>query len=119
MQKRLILLLALVFAGIPAFAQYTYLVNKCPVINSEKCKIYKYNGSSTHKLEMAGGEYGYGGFNFYDVGAFVTFNLGGQYETLTFTMGHYERCTEDVGVVTVTADGKKILDEKIRGYEIP
>ena len=119
MQKRLILLLALVFAGIPAFAQYTYLVNKCPVINSEKCKIYKYNGSSSRKLEMAGGEYGYGGFNFYDVGAFVTFNLGGQYETLTFTMGHYERCTEDVGVVTVTADGKKILDEKIRGYEIP
>ena len=77
MQKRLILLLALVFAGIPAFAQYTYLVNKCPVINSEKCKIYKYNGSSSRKLEMAGGEYGYGGFNFYDVGAFVTFNLGG------------------------------------------
>ena len=34
-------------------------------------------------------------------------------------MGHDERCTEDVGVVTVTADGKKILDEKIRGYEIP
>ena len=119
MKKRLILLLALVFAGIPAFAQYTYLVNKCQVINSEKCKIYKYNGSSSHKLEMAGGEYGYGGFNFYDEGAFVTFDLGGQYETLTFTMGHDERCTEDVGVVTVTADGKKILDEKIRGYEIP
>lgn len=119
MKTRLTLLLAFIFAGIPAFAQDTYLVNKCPVVVSEHCKIYKYNGSSSHKLKMAGGEYGYGGFNIYDENSYVTFDLGGQYETLTFTMGHHERCTEDVGVVTVTADGKKILDEKIRGYEIP
>lgn len=72
---------------IQSFAQHTYLVNRHAPEDSHKCDIYKYNGPSSEKIEMAGGEVGYGGFNFWDEGAFVTFRLGGQYEKLSFLMG--------------------------------
>ena len=62
-----------------SMAQNTYLVNKCKIVKSEKCTIYKYNGNSSAKIKMAGDEYGYGGFSFWDEGAYVTFDLGGQY----------------------------------------
>lgn len=119
MRNRLISLVAVLLFCMPASAQYTYLVNACKVVDSEECSIYKYTGKSSEPLKMAGGVVGYGGFNMVDEGSFVTFDLGGRYETLTFQMGHYYRCTEDVGAVTVRADGNKILDVKIRGYEIP
>lgn len=98
------------------YDKYTYLVNKYEPTSSNYCKIYQYN-SSNNKIKMAGGETGYGGFKIEDEGAYVTFNIGGEYETLTFTMGHHERCSKETGIVTVRADGKKILDEKVRGYE--
>ena len=119
MRTRVILLSILLCFSAQLFAQNTYLVNKCKVIKSEKCTIYKYNGNSSAKIKMAGDVYGYGGFAFYDEGSFVTFDLGGEYEALTFTIGHDDNCTEDVGVVTVHGDGNKIFDEKIRGYEPP
>ena len=99
--------------------QYTYLVDKCSVIESEDCTIYKYNGRSSTKILMAGDEYGYGGFLLDDEGAYVKFNLGGQYEALTFSLGHDADCTQDVGVVTAYGDGRKLLDEPVRGYEPP
>lgn len=119
MRTRVILLSILLCFSAQLFAQNTYLVNKCKVIKSEKCTIYKYNGNSSAKIKMAGDGYGYGGFAFYDEGSFVTFDLGGQYEALTFTMGYDEDCSEKVGVVTAYGDGNKIFDEKIRGYEPP
>ena len=119
MKRYIVLLSAFLLISVQLFAQHTYLVNKCRLVKSEKCTIYKYNGSSSAKIKMAGDEYGYGGFSFWDEGAFVTFDLGGEYDVLTFNMGHDDRCTEKVGVVTVHADGNKILDEKVRGYEPP
>ena len=86
--KRLLTITILTLISFTAFSQNTYLVNKCKVIKSEKCTIYKYNGSSSAKIRMAGDGYGYGGFSFYDEGAFVTFALGGEYEALTFKIGH-------------------------------
>ena len=68
---------------------------------------------------MAGGEYGYGGFSFWDEGAYVSFHLAGEYDVLTFTLGHDDRCSERVGVVTIHGDDNKIFDEKVRGYEPP
>ena len=119
MKKHVIILSAFLLISIQLFAQNTYLVNKCKLVKSEKCTVYKYNGSSSAKIMMAGDEYGYGGFSFWDEGAYATFDLGGEYDVLTFNLGHDDRCTQLIGVVTVTADGNKILDEKVRGYEPP
>ena len=119
MKNRIILLSILSLVCLQVAAQNTYLVNKCKIVGSQKCTIYKYNGNSSSKILMAGDEYGYGGFSLWDEGAYVTFVLGGQFDVLTFTMGHDDRCTENVGVVTVRADENKILDEKVRGYEPP
>ena len=119
MKKYALALLTILFMAGPLSAQNTYLVNKCKVVKSENCTIYKYNGSSSAKIRMAGGEYGCGGFSFWDEGAFVTFDLGGQYEFLTFTMAYDDSCSEDVGVVTAYADENKVFDEKVRGYEPP
>lgn len=119
MKKYALALLTILFMAGPLSAQNTYLVNKCKVVKSENCTIYKYNGNSSAKIRMAGGEYGCGGFSFWDEGAFVTFDLGGQYEFLTFTMAYDDSCSEDVGVVTAYADENKVFDEKVRGYEPP
>ena len=101
------------------YRKNTYLVNECSIINSENCTIYKYSGRGADKIMLAGDEYGYGGFSLNDEHAYVTFNLGGKYEVLTFIMGHDEECRDEVGVVTVHGDRRKILDEKVRGYEPP
>ena len=119
MKKLISLIAALLLISVQLSAQNTYLVNKCRILDSEKCTIYKYNGSSSAKIKMAGGEYGYGGFSFWDEGAYVSFHLAGEYDVLTFTLGHDDRCTERVGVVTIHGDENKIFDEKVRGYEPP
>lgn len=119
MKKLISLIAALLLVSVQLSAQNTYLVNKCRILDSEKCTIYKYNGSSSAKIKMAGGEYGYGGFSFWDEGAYVSFHLAGEYDVLTFTLGHDDRCTERVGVVTIHGDDNKIFDEKVRGYEPP
>lgn len=119
MKKLISLIAALLLVSLQLSAQNTYLVNKCRLLDSEKCTIYKYNGSSSAKIKMAGGEYGYGGFSFWDEGAYVSFHLAGEYDVLTFTLGHDDRCSERVGVVTIHGDDNKIFDEKVRGYEPP
>ena len=119
MKKLISIIAALLLVSIQLSAQNTYLVNKCRILDSEKCTIYKYNGSSSAKIKMAGGEYGYGGFSFWDEGAYVSFHLAGEYDVLTFTLGHDDRCTERVGAVTIHGDENKIFDEKVRGYEPP
>ena len=119
MKKLISIIAALLLVSVQLSAQNTYLVNKCRILDSEKCTIYKYNGSSSAKIKMAGGEYGYGGFSFWDEGAYVSFHLAGEYDVLTFTLGHDDRCTEKVGAVTIHGDDNKIFDEKVRGYEPP
>lgn len=102
------------------YQKHTYLVNKYePTTKSDYCWIYKYQSSRAEELAMTGGEIGYGGFKFEEEGAHITFNIGGEYETLTFTMGHARQWSDNTGIVTVRADGKKILDEKVRDYEPP
>lgn len=120
MKKLFILLSAILLATTQLSAQRTYLVNNCAITDSDqRYKVYKYSGTSSPKIEMAGGEAGYGGFAFWGEGAHVTFDLNGQYETLSFVMGHYKKCYDGVGVVTIKADGKKLMDEKVKGYDIP
>ena len=98
---------------VPNWDKYTYLVHKYKPTLSKDCAIHR------NTVQMAGGENGYGGFNIDGEGAFVTFDIEGDYKTLTFTMAHHNECNDEVGIVTVHADGKKVLDEKVRGYEPP
>jgi hypothetical protein len=91
MKKYIFVIAAFLLMSLQLMAQNTYLVNKCKIVKSEKCTIYKYNGNSSAKIKMAGDEYGY----------------------VTFAMGHDDKCTERVGVVTAHGDGNKILDEKV------
>jgi hypothetical protein len=103
----------------PLFELDRYLVNMCEVLDSEDCTVYKYTGKKSEAIPMAGDESGYGGFSLCDEGARVTFKLNGDYEALTFNMGHDADCLEEVGIVTVHGDGRKLLDEKVSGYEPP
>lgn len=72
MKKHIFFIALLLLMNLQLFAQHTYLVNKCQLVKSEKCTIYKYNGNSSAKIKMAGGEYGYGGFSFWDEGGYVS-----------------------------------------------
>lgn len=120
MKKLITLFCVLLMSVMQLSAQPAYLVNKCAVTDSDqRCKIYKYNGQSSPRIVMAGGMTGRGGFAIWGEGSHVTFKLNGQYETLTFTMGHYKDCYDGVGVVTLKGDGRKLLDEKVKGYDIP
>ena len=103
----------------PEFSQNPYLVNECKVLESKDCQIHKCNGRSYDKILLEGDAFGYGGFTLSYEGAFVTFELGGMYESLTFTLGHHVDGSDEVGIVTAHADGVKVFDEKVRGYELP
>lgn len=66
MKKLFILLSAILLATTQLSAQRTYLVNNCAITDSDqRYKVYKYSGTSSPKIEMAGGEAGYGGFAFW------------------------------------------------------
>jgi hypothetical protein len=117
MKNHFLCLLILLMSITSLFAQHTYLTNQCEVLGNthNRCKIYKYNGSSSSKLEMAGGEVGYGGFGLWGEGSYVTFSLKGQYETLQFTVGPL--ITDDAangrGWVTVLGDNKILYEYEI------
>lgn len=96
-----------------------YLVNECSIVESDDCTVFKYAPRNPKQVRMAGDESGCGGFTLSGEGSYVTYDLGGRYESLTFVLGHDAECTEEVGIVTVHGDGRKLLDEKVRGYEPP
>lgn len=100
--------------------KYTFLVNKYePKKISEGAKIYKFNGRRTTKMDLVTNEIGFGGIRLIENDEYVTFDIEGDYETLTFTMGHSNCRSKERGIVTVNADGKKILDEIVVGYVPP
>lgn len=82
------------------------------------------------KLKMMGDYTAVSGFTLGQSGGYlaapekigmVTFNLGGRYSRLTFMMGPMSNTnvTSSASIVTVRADGKKLLDEKFFDYDIP
>lgn len=124
--KRIIsfLLLLSAFAA-AASGQTRYLVNVAKPVESVGYKPYRYNGPSSEKLAMQGGQSWYGGFllntlHLPTTPGRATFRLGGQYETIMFAVGmHPETFGEESCAVTVTADGRKIFDEVVRHYDVP
>ncbi len=113
-------------------AQTKYLVNLYKPIDSYRYTEYKYTGSGSRQIAMSGGLKWYGGFTIgytsapYKPGN-ATFNLGGKYETLMFVLGHenFGRGAGGTGIdtdpriVTVYADGRKIMDEVVYPYSVP
>ena len=119
MKKSNLLLVAFMLFSVQIFAQNIYLVEECKVIDSDRCTMYLYDGDAYAEIKMAGDEVGCSGFSLCDEEAYVTFDLEGKYNALSFNIGHSHKCTERVGAVTIHGDGNKLFDEKVSGYEPP
>ncbi len=132
MKKVVAILLALVAGCVDLAAQTKYLVNLLSPVDSYSYKAYKYTGPSSERIAMSGGLEWYGGFTIghtmgpYKPG-YAVFDLGGRYETLMFVLGHENfnmgaggtGIATDPNIVTVYADGRKVVDEVVYPYGIP
>ena len=133
MRKFATVLLAVMMSHLGLIAQQpTYLVNSYKPVDSYRYTAYPYTGSGSKQMALSGGLKWYGGFTIgYSSGpykpGFATFQLGGKYETLMFVLGHENTGTgaggtgidTDPRIVTVYADGRKIMDEVVYPYGIP
>lgn len=109
----------------------TYLVNALQP--KDQCRYQEYK--SPAKLNMMGYTSWQNGFVIgqgpsliaSDRPGDVTYKLNGKYDKLTFALGHYDAgydvtsyvTSQNPGIVTVTADGRKILDCKLYPYSTP
>ncbi|MFI3265694.1 MAG: NPCBM/NEW2 domain-containing protein [Rikenellaceae bacterium] len=131
MKYFLTILLSILSIGVNNLrAQNTYLVDSHTPIDSYRYTAYK--STSSQRIAMSGGLEWRGGFTLYcTVGpyraGYATFDLGGGYDKLLFVLGteNYGRgaggsgIAVDPSLVTVHADGRKILDNKVYPYGIP
>lgn len=131
--KKIFVILSVLIAGVMAVsAQTKYLVNMFTPVESRHYKAYKYTGESSRQIAMSGGLKWYGGFTIgHTVGpynpGYATFKLGGKYEHLMFVLGHEDFNTGSGGtgfstdprIVTVYADGRKVVDELVFPYGLP
>ncbi len=127
--KKVFVFLILLCSGVfNVVGQTTYLVNALKPIEPWYYTPYKYTGSGAKKLTLAGDVNCSSGFTLsYGSGesekGHVEFDLGGKYKYLQFCLGR----ADGVGaankiepcVVTVHADGRKIMDEIVRTYSVP
>lgn len=132
MKKFVVVLLAAMMSHWELVAQTKYLVNLHKPVDSYRYTAYEYTGTGSRQIAMSGGLKWYGGFTIgyssapYKPG-FAVFNLGGKYETLMFVLGHenFDRGAGGTGidtdprVVTVYADGRKVMDELVYPYSVP
>lgn len=124
--KRFLLCLLTTLFAVAAGAQ-TYLVNAFKPTDSYVCDVRKYTGGSASPKIHTAGETWYGGFvlgRHYLVKEnppFATFNIGGKYDKMTFVMGPSageNHMTGEKFIVTVRVDGRKVLDEVVRGTAV-
>ena len=109
-----------------------YLVNRFTPEDSYCYTAYPYEYEDSGQMKMSGGLDWHGGFRLtYSHGpytpGYAVFRLGREYEKLMFVLG-YENFESGAGgngsytepsIFTVTADGRKILDEVVYPYGIP
>ncbi len=92
----------------------TYLVNNFTPVASQGYTAYK-----TQSIKLGGGDSWTHGFALNSQNASATFNVGGKYETLMFALGFVDNfATQKASILTLYADGNKILDEVIRPQSI-
>lgn len=132
MKKFVAIFGAVIMSHVCLFAQPTYLVNVCKPVDSYRYTAYEYTGSGSKQIAMSGGLKWYGGFTIgYAQGpyrpGFAVFHLNGKYESLMFVLGHEDfgrgaggtGVDTDPRIVTVYADGRKVMDELVYPYSIP
>ena len=133
MGKICTIVLLTVMAGLQSLsAQTRYLVNTHTPVDSHCYTAYKYTGSSSKRIAMSGGLAWYGGFTLKqvmgsDAPGYATFRLGGRYDRLLFVLGHENTnigaggtgIDREARVVTVYADGRKVVDELVYPYGVP
>lgn len=133
--KKILLLIPLFFLSLGlagARAQTRYLVNLHQPVDSHCYTAYKYTGPSSKRIDMSGGLAWYGGFTLSQVmlsddPGYAVFDLGGKYDKLMFVLGHADFNTGsggtgisvDARIVTVYADGRKVLDKLVYPYDTP
>lgn len=126
--KRLLFLISVMILLLSEVnAQVDYLVNTVKPVKSYMYEAYRYGGTNSKKMNLSGGLKWQGGFTIgssqgpYKPG-YATFRLGGKYENIMFVLGRIydpESLDYEPAVVTVYADGKKIMDEVVRRYDVP
>lgn len=126
--KRLLFLISVMILLLSEVnAQVDYLVNTVKPVKSYMYEAYRYGGTNSKKMNLSGGLKWQGGFTIgssqgpYKPG-YATFRLGGKYENIMFVLGRIydpESLDYEPAVVTVYADGKKIMDEIVRRYDVP
>lgn len=124
MKRTACLLTALLLFLVQAAAQTRYLVDVASPVKSYQYEAYR-SGPNSKKLNLSGGLKWQGGFTIgntqgpYQPG-YAIFNLGGKYDTILFVLGlEADSYVSDPRVVTVYADGRKVMDEVVRNFGIP
>lgn len=124
--KKILTVITLLAACVSQLDAQTYMVTALVHTESKKCSIYK-TGSSAMKIccyDITGGFVigaPSGGLISDNVPGKAVFALKGAYSKLTFVMGPYSIGNPDKGnsIVTVSADGKRLLDEVVFAYDAP
>lgn len=119
--KRIVFLLSSLFCCLSADAQ-SLLVNTLKPVEQQHFRLSESSiliggqlVSNSFSLDAPGG-----GLIASGESAFVTYNLGGQYDKLTFVVGPAIANPNGIGnngILVVTADGRTLLDEVIHDYD--
>ncbi|MFI3281704.1 MAG: NPCBM/NEW2 domain-containing protein [Rikenellaceae bacterium] len=131
MKRILTIFISIMIIGISnTYAQISYLVDTHTPVDSYGYSAYK--SSASKQIAMSGGLTWRGGFTLSNSSGpfragYATFDLGGKYDKLLFVLGieNHGRgaggsgIDTDVRVITVHADGRKILDTKVYPYGVP
>lgn len=124
--KKILTVITLLAACVSQLDAQTYMVNALVPTESKKCSIYKTGGSAMKICcyDITGGfalGAPSGGLISDNVPGKAVFALKGAYSKLTFVMGPYSNGNPDKGnsIVTVSADGKRLLDEVVFAYDAP
>lgn len=124
--KKILTVITLLAACVSQLDAQTYMVNALVPTESKKCSIYKTGGSAMKICcyDITGGfalGAPLGGLISDNIPGKAVFALKGAYSKLTFVMGPYSNGNPDKGnsIVTVSADGKRLLDEVVFAYDAP
>lgn len=118
--KKILTVITLLAACVSQLGAQTYMVNVLVTTESKKCSIYK-TGGRAMKIgcyDITGGfalGAPSGGLISDNIPGKAVFALKGAYSKITFVMGPYSNLNPDKGnsIVTVSADGKRLLDEVV------
>lgn len=124
--KKILTVITLLAACVSHLDAQTYMVNALVPTESKKCSIYKTGGRSMKIgcYDITGGfalGAPLGGLISDNIPGKAVFALKGAYSKITFVMGPFAASSshKENSIVTVSADGKRLLDEVVFAYDAP